>query len=782
MSIWKVSINGATAVTLESLGITLVGGQFVSHAAGSVRLEIAESFSAASPVAYGDDVRIIRNDGSDVTFFRGKCRTVPRYGQPLAEGLQVEILDAWEDLAQTVYQEQWNAFQASGEAYVLGSPKLSRAVIGVTPTGARRTTAEMIEAVVDYAESAGVDITMGALPTGMPMIPREVDGRTCSEILMECLAQHPDWMTWMDYTTTKPTLHVVARATATTRSYAVDGSGEVESFSLTRRDDLKPKRVILNFESAGGIETEIGTARAITRDVYPPIGSPDTLPTEGPGVVVATMQLQSVAAVPASYQPAIIATTKTRIKVREIPTTQAEMKDWAVIKYPHLRGVPVEQFEVTVPVLELVDFSEDPPEPVDPESVPAEPATAAEIPNELVAGTIEDWMNKKTGRVRVFSKIRPSATATEANRKKILQPFPACIVVATNATTGLYTRVDSYTPASYTPGTPAEQAAPMAGLAQKYYEALHQNTYEGSVVLSTEELPTDRIAGCTINLTGGLVEWDGMLALVNSVEWDVESRQVTIGFGPPRWFTFADFIAMQEALRAPAGNPFAEDVRDSENVGVGGGGGEADISNIQGFNSPETIFEQIEDVRIRPAFEVYDVHPVAGGWKAKVRTGYVTSFDPTASSEVLIVPTNADADITVSSSSVLYCKVTTNKQDKPTSAEILTVSGPTNTHAKPDPSGEDGTYYYKLADFETVDDKVVVKNQYHVGLITHRPARNDRNLKVTIRHKMFDTNGNLVSAGDDSYLFFRQGLYVGATDPADSATQDEETVTNIAGS
>ena len=620
MTTWKISINGAAAVTLESLGITLAGGDFVSHGAGSVRLALDGPFEAAGPLAYGNSVKIIRDEsGTPTTVFAGKCRTVPRFGNDSAEGMQVVCVDVWRDLEETIYQENWAAFMLSEGTYVSGDAKLSRSIIGVTPTGTPRTTAQVISAVVAYAVGVGLPIAMGSIPTGMKMVPREIDGRTCAEIILEVLNQHPNWLTWVDYSAATPVLHFADRATATARSYPVDGSGTVADFSITRRDDLIPARVILNFESAGGIELEIGTARGITRDIYPATG-----PTEGPGVLVATMQLPTVEGVAATFTPAIIDTQKARIQVRTIPAdgaTDTAKKAWLKLKYRHLKNVADANFTVPTWTRTLEDFGEDPPAPISGDPI-ADPADADDVPNELVAGTIEDWMAEKTGRVRVAATVKAASGATEAERKEINKPLPPCIVVATSATSGLKQRVVSYTPAVGTPETPASQAAGLSGLAQQYYEALNQNTFEGSVTLTAAEIPTERIAGCVINLTTGHSEWETMAALVNSVSWDVVSGTATVSFGPPRWQSFADFVSMMEALRSPAGTRASETDRTGDSIPGGGAAGDAELDSIQGFTSPETIYEQPEIPETQGGpFTAY----VTGDAKCKISAGYVVT-------------------------------------------------------------------------------------------------------------------------------------------------------------
>ena len=639
MTTWKISINGAAAVPMESLGVTLAGAEFRSHGAGTVRLDLDAPFDAESPLSYGNNVRIIRDeDGVPSTVFSGTCRTIPRYGSAGAEGLQVQCEDVWTELQETVYQENWAAFMADATSgdYVVPGLELSKTIIGVTPDGAPRTTSAVITAVVNYATSVDLPIAMGSIPAGMQTVVRMLDGRTCAELILECLNQHPDWITWMDYSTPVPTLNFTNRASATSRSFDVGGNDDVVEFSITRRDDLIPRRVILNFESAGGIEMEVGSARGITRDIWPaPIGVPDELPTRGPGVLIATMTLPTVDGVKGSFTPAIIDTQKARIQTREIPADAAsptKKNKWLKLKYRHLKNVPDSSITIKSWARTLEDFGEDPPDGISGVLV-SDPATADDIPNELVVGQIEEWMEEKTGRVRVEAEIEASGSATDEHKEAISKPLPPVIVVATSASTGIKTRVVNYTPPAMTAASPATQAAGMMGLARAYYEALSQVTFEGGITLAADEIPDTRLVGCVINLTGGLGEWMTMAALVNSVSWDIQSGTATVSFGPPRWQSFVDFVAMMETLRSPAGiRAFGED-RTGENIPGGGAGSEAELENLQGFTSPETIFEQ-------PKISAEFTHPFK---LTTSKVGTIAKFKVSGDSSGIQDGTNGDA-------------------------------------------------------------------------------------------------------------------------------------------
>ena len=636
MSAWKISINAATAVTLESLGITLASLDFVSHGPGKAVLEIAGAFDATAPIAYGDDVKIIRNDGSDVVVFRGRARTLPRWGSGTSEGYAIDIIDAWADLEETIYQENWQAYTDTGSGFVEGTHAMARALLGFDASGDPLDTAAFITEVIGYANSVDIAIQIGGVPTGTTMVPREVSNAFCAELISEALAYHPDWMTWIDYSTTPPTLHFVDRASATARSFPVDGTGDVAGFEIVRRDDLKPVRVIIQAETSGGI-SGLTPYRGLVVDMYPPAADPgpDPIPTEGPGVLVATLPGSGSTSGNPGTSPSLT-TTKARIKTRAIPTSTSAAKAWLKIKYKHLADLADTDFNVTGFTRTLVTPDVADPDPVDVANPPPTPTVVGDVPNELIDGQITDWMQAMVGRVRIVPEITPSGTETEAERLLINRPLPPVTVLATDKSTGTYSNITSITYGS-PPSGPAIQAGTVLEVAEDYYNALNQNTYEGSLTLRADDIPTDRQIGCAINVSGGLTEWATMRALCNRVAWDLQTARVTIGFGPPRWRTWGDYVATMDALRRGAGNPGSPPDRTAATFTFGED--EAD----QGFHTPETIFDVPE---IIPGEGVIPFKLSArndgGTLKWQVSSDYSSITDGTNGAAIDLGPSGAD--------------------------------------------------------------------------------------------------------------------------------------------
>jgi hypothetical protein len=463
-------------------------------------------------------------------------------------------------------------------------------LLGMDAAGDLRGTAETITAVIGFAASVGVDIQAGTFPTGMTMRANKVSNATCAELINECLAYHADWLTWIDYSTSPPTFNIATRATATTRSFAVDGTGEVAAFDIVRRDDLRPVRCIIKVETAGGITGVAGFQRGLVVDMYPaaPETPPDPLPLQGPGVLIATVPSPSAGG-GGPGTPSTINTTKARIKTRLIPDNATDAKAWLKKKYPHLAPLDDTDFSVTgwTPSLVTPDIAD--PDPVDEDNPQTAPTSWTDIPRELIDGQITDWMDAMSGRVKIVATISPTGTASDADKLLIARPLPPVVMVCTDKATGTYSHVTSVTYGEAATGSPIVQAGYYEGLAEDYYNALNQWAYEGGLTIAAEEIPSDRHIGCAVNLTGGQTAWATMNALVNRVSWDIQTARVRIDFGPPRWLSFADFIAMMDALRRPPGSPGAPDARTETTFGFEEDEGE-DLRD-QGYRTPASEFE-----------------------------------------------------------------------------------------------------------------------------------------------------------------------------------------------
>lgn len=542
-------------VSLASMGLRIAGGNFRTGAASEMLLQRTSAFDAAHLFSYGATVTLMR-DGTP--YFTGKVRSRPAFGSGSSEGQSIVIRDAWEDLEETIYQEPW--------AVGVGTVNFPIAVLGLDSAGALITTGAQIAAAVQYAITAGVSLQLGSVPTGLILWPTEVRNTAVAEIIRISSRLHPDWVPWIDHSTSPPTLNVTPRAALTSRSISVAGGADVTDFNITRRDDLKPEAVRITYVNAtiiDGVPYRDGIV-----DKYPG-GGPDS----GPGVLSAVIEL---AGGQMQFQ-------KSRIQTLTLPDTQEEAKAYLIKKFPALKDVDPAHFTVTKWVKTVVvDEEADLPEPINPRAHRLPVDDAADLPRELVRGTVEDWMQKKIGRLRIECGVQLETGATAAEKKAFesVRKLLAFTVTATDAVTKIYKGVTQWV---------APEAAP-TGIAQSLYTALSAYQYEGSVSLKSQDVPGTRYHGCKLNLTGGAGEWATMDAMVHSVSFDVDAGTMDISVGPSPMLSAEDFLELQRLFRSRMPTWMSEDERTSNEFGATNDPGSKG-DTVSGFDQPETLQE-----------------------------------------------------------------------------------------------------------------------------------------------------------------------------------------------
>jgi hypothetical protein len=670
------AINGTA---LDAAGIMDASVTFRSGAPSELRLQRTSAYDATALLAYGTDATLTRGG---TAFFRGKVRTVPRSASDSSEGQELLITDAWQDLEDTIYQEPW--------AVGSGSVDLPIAILGVdSGTGARITTAQQITEAVAYAVAAGVDIQMGSVPTGIPLWPTEVRNVSVAEVIRLSLRFHPDWSVWLDHSTGPPTLNVSARSAMTARSLSVT---DCAALNIVRRDDLKPDAVRIVYLNATIIDGV--TYRDGIIDKYPG-GGPDA----GPRVLSNVIEL---AGGQMQFQ-------KSRIQTRPLPDDQASAKEWVKKKFPHLKDVDDTHFAVNGWDTELVDDPDDHPDPINPRAERLEVTDVEDLPRELVRGTIEDWMRKKVGRVRITVSIRPAAGATAAEKVAIAKGTPPVTVTATNAVTKIYKGVTQWT---------APEEAP-SGIAQRIYEALSAYQQEGSVTVEAEDVAATRYHGCRLNLTDGLGEWATMDAVIHQAQHDLFRGRTRLSIGPAPFLSADDFLELQRLFRGRPPTWMSDSERTSNELGAENDPGSKGDS-VSGFDAPDTFVDP-GGTAIYPPFYPKEIVDDGGTWKATLQPGYLEYQNIGASAlskgvlgyiapKIDTVSIEEEPQLSLPGlTSFVYLKVPTNEKGVPTEADVVVeafAEEQTSTHHRP-PNGplstaREGEYYFLL--FETESD------------------------------------------------------------------------------
>lgn len=548
MSTW--TINGSSP---ESLGLTVTRGQFASGSASQVELAAVRNFDASEIFAHNATVTINR-DGS--AFFKGKVRSIPKSGSADSESQDYVVEDAWADLERLTYQEPW-LIKQSDYAGVIWSPKV---ILGMNSSGVRINVGEQIAEVLTFAIARGVVLQVGTMPTGMDLWPSEATGMNCAQIIRDCLRFYPDWLPWIDSSTTPPTFNVTPRASATAISVSV---GECSTLDVTQTQDRVPTGVRIVYESVNQVDGEV--YRTVAIDQAPrPGGLTDEawkticIAPAGLGMLVTPVEL-------AGMQVQI---QKQQVTVRELPTDAADAKTYLKEKFPIIKDLADSKFTVTEWVKALVPAPGDPAPEIDTklERLYGTGLTGANgLTNELIDGSLPEWIGRRVGKVLVKFTVEKASgvTLTEEEEKALAQLPPWFHVVGTNAVTKIYKGISSYEPAEAVP----------VGIAAAFYATMISGcNYAGSITTEGEELPSDLGHGRVLNLTGSAVSaWATMKAPIHTVSWDLVTGSVTRQFGPNPDLSVEDFIEFLKLLNKRPYSSFTTDERTGDTLGNEGG-------------------------------------------------------------------------------------------------------------------------------------------------------------------------------------------------------------------
>jgi hypothetical protein len=176
-------------------------------------------------------------------------------------------------------------------------------------------------------------------------------------------------------------------------------------------------------------------------------------------------------------------------------------------------------------------------------ALPVPDLTVADVPNELLSGSVAAWMNLNAAPVLVQATLKYSGAASDeasavfdANNQRIVYTR----VRGTNAETQTYARLTSATEAEPVP----------VGLAAALYESVSVLQYDGTVELTEQECSGVGAPGVLLNLTGGRAEWASMSAQIQRVVENLDLGQTKITVGPAKHLGHGELTTWLRANRS----------------------------------------------------------------------------------------------------------------------------------------------------------------------------------------------------------------------------------------
>jgi len=501
MSTWTLTNEAETERTFAEWGLAGLRRALHSQAADAVTFTApGRAVEADSLFTHGETL-VIKRGGT--RWFEGRVTRVPVAGSPDAEDHAYHLAGPWWYLDELVFQQNWRQLSDFGDAgSALENVPRSRVILGLKEDGTRLDSGAQIAAAINYAIAAGRPLQLGTVDPDADVPWDEMQDATCAEVIRKMLRWTPDAVTWFDYATSPPTLHVRRRENLSAQSVALTGDG-VEALRLAPRADLQRSAVVLKFERTDTVDG--ADFARLYLDTYPAGADED-----GIGVLTMTMELGGGRK---TYQ-------KQRVVVEPIVEDGV---NWWKGKLPWLRDVA--NLAITNGAVDDDD-----------------------LPNELVEGTLSEWMEEESGPVEVTAEasyeiLADPSQAFHAVSNPVIDKRSrvklSTRVRGTTATTRTYARLRSFTPGE----------DPPSGLALQLYEALHPLQHEGRLTLLAAEAGAIAWLGKRLQLTGGRAEWATMSAMVQEVREDIDAGRTELRFGPTPTLGADDLLELVRANR-----------------------------------------------------------------------------------------------------------------------------------------------------------------------------------------------------------------------------------------
>jgi hypothetical protein len=147
-----------------------------------------------------------------------------------------------------------------------------------------------------------------------------------------------------------------------------------------------------------------------------------------------------------------------------------------------------------------------------------EPTRESNLPNELLSGSIANWMNCDVEEDIIAAKI-----SYETEDEIVHNRGVAVKINATNAQSKTYRSLVSYV---------GEETVP-ENLAENIYQSTSPLQYEGKIRQVCREI-SGTFLGKAINIADGREEWESMNAVVQTVEENWDTGETVIFFGPAK--------------------------------------------------------------------------------------------------------------------------------------------------------------------------------------------------------------------------------------------------------
>lgn len=236
---WTINYTSLSDLDVESLVF-----QLQNQEDDYVEVKFPSNFDSAFPDMFQQDSSIVVRHGGSVVF-RGTVDSLSTVGSHSSEAKSVFAFGPWHRFRQDPFLCAYN--------YVGGSQETTHGIIGGS---ANQVVQSILSRVTSY-------ITIGTIDLGNMVLPEtEVYDYTIAQALQAVLRLVPGAVVLFDYSTLKPTVHVLADNSSTLRTVTVDAaSGTCQNLQVVPRYDRKVDGVYLWYEGGRSIKDGVFALR-----------------------------------------------------------------------------------------------------------------------------------------------------------------------------------------------------------------------------------------------------------------------------------------------------------------------------------------------------------------------------------------------------------------------------------------------------------------------------------------------------------------------------------------
>ena len=452
-----------------------------SQAADTLELAIGLALPGAGPLSEDDTVTLTAAiAGTSRTLFSGKVTKVRRITEAGHYGVLVTCSNAWRDLEITKYQQPWISYgYQDGHVTTATEYRTHLNLFWNAPDNTLASNGWQIGDAVNWGRQCGIALQPGTITPALYLPPDEKTGLFCAEVIRSALTLCPDCSTWVDYSTTPPSLNCQHAAQMPYAALDITSVGQI-SRPLERCWELEVPSVVLLFEYYDKVNGQ--SRRKVQRQAAPDGATGTEIGAEIETISIRGMNSQTQ-----------------RVTVNSMEWSPIALPFWTEF-HPWL----------TDPTLEGLAFSG-----FAANGFPLDGITLQ--PYLLLDTAMPAWLGA------VQQTIELQCVASWESKGSKMQQLLCAKITTTDCPPGTYSAQTEYSERDYVP----------AGMADYLYHIWGQVQVKGSFKIQVEKFGDIIAMGQRINLASYDAGWASAVAPIQTSTLNLMDGIQELSFGPP---------------------------------------------------------------------------------------------------------------------------------------------------------------------------------------------------------------------------------------------------------